>query len=47
VKELLAGNEMSRNDFVGICYQATTGEDTEDLVCAVVRSYVCRLSGTV
>jgi hypothetical protein len=41
-----AGNGVSTeaDDIVGICYQATTGEDAEDLMCAVVRRWVRELA---
>jgi hypothetical protein len=40
--QLPAGKEvnMEAEDIAGIYYQAMVSEDTEDLVCAVVRSRV-------
>jgi hypothetical protein len=48
-RESPAGNDVNneKDDIVGICYPATTGEDTEDLedlACAVVRSRVRELA---
>jgi hypothetical protein len=41
-----AGIDMSTeaDDIVGIRYQATTGEDAEDLMCDIVRGRVRELA---
>jgi hypothetical protein len=46
VKESSASEDRSRwiMEIVGIRYQATTGEDIDDAVCAVMRNRVCRLA---
>jgi hypothetical protein len=43
--QLPAGKDvnMEAEGIAGIFYQAMVSEDTEDLVCAVVRSRVCEL----
>jgi hypothetical protein len=38
---------MEAEDSVGIRYQATTGEDIEDLAIVVMRSLVCELMGAL
>jgi hypothetical protein len=48
-KESPAGNDVNNEkvDIVGIRYPATTGEDKEDLACAVVKNRVRELAGAL
>jgi hypothetical protein len=46
-REKPAGNDVNRKEILGIRYQATHSEDTEDLLCTAVRNEECELAGTL